>query len=180
MGRTQRAVRRALNPISTRVTMLVQGWAARRAFGVRHGAAVPAASAGFAPAAGWRPRHGRRRRGGLAAPVPVGESGGGLVKAGGPVAVPDVVGMAWGDAEEVLHRAGLFAVGLDADGQTPVAGVVVDQQPEPGVVLPVGSSVTVWVERGRGSAGERELRRPNPAPRSASGMVDEESGEAIG
>jgi hypothetical protein len=47
-------------------------------------------------------------------------------------------------------------------------------------VLRAGSQVTVWIERGRGSAGVREPRRPRPSPRSAMGMLDEVSGESVG
>jgi hypothetical protein len=98
MGPVQRVVRRALNPVSTRVTMLVQGAGTRRAFGVRRGGAVPRGSATYSPAMGWLPRPGRRRwRRGGAAPVPLGEAGGGMFKADGQVAVPDVVGLSWGE-----------------------------------------------------------------------------------
>lgn len=124
-------------------------------------------------AAGWQPLVGRR-----------------LVRAGtvpvaGQVGVPDVIGLGWDDAIGVLRRVGLVAVGPDPDGPPPAAlgwqrGVVVDQRPDPGPVLPVGSPVMVWVERGPGSADVRELRRPSPEPRAASGMVDEESNEAVG
>jgi hypothetical protein len=48
-------------------------------------------------------------------------------------------------------------------------------------VLPPGSTVTVWVERG-GGAGDREPRRPKPKPRVArdvpDDLPDQLSGEA--
>jgi hypothetical protein len=115
----------------------------------------------------------------------VGESGGELVQSEGRVEVPDVVGLRWDDADDVLHRAGLVAAGPDPDGPPLAAlgwpdGVVIAQRPGPDAMLPVRSMVRVWVERGRGSAGVREPRRPKAAPRAASGMVDEEFGEAIG
>ena len=99
--------------------------------------------------------------------------------------VPGVVGLSWDAARKVLHRVRLVAVGPDPDGLPLAAlgwpdGVVVDQRPDPGAVLAVGSPVTVWIERGPGSAGVREPRRPRPAPRAASGMVDEETDEAVG
>lgn len=96
-----------------------------------------------------------------------------------------VVGLLWDDARTVLHRVGLVAVGPDPDGPPLAAlgwpdGVVVDQRPDPCAVVPIGSSVTVWIERGPGSAGVREPRRPKPAPRAASGMIDEQTDEAAG
>jgi hypothetical protein len=178
MGPIQRAVRRALNPISTRVTLLVQGAGTRRAFRSRR-RSMRRATAAFGWISTSAPRPGSRphRVKASAAPVPVGN--------GEEVVVPDVIGLAWDDARTVLQRAGLVAVGPDPDG-LPLAelgwpdGVVVDQRPDPGTVLPSGAPVTVWIERGGGSAGVREPRRPNPAPRAASGMIDEESDEAVG
>lgn len=101
------------------------------------------------------------------------------------VPVPDVVGLGVDDARAVLKGAHLEAMSPDPDGPPLAAlgwpdGAVVDQDPDPGTFLPAGSWVTLWVERGPGSAGMREPRRPRPEPRSASGMLDEESGEAIG
>ncbi len=98
--------------------------------------------------------------------------------------VPNVVGMTWGRAREVLFDKGLVAVGSDPDGPPPTAlgwpgAVVTDQSPESGAKVPTGSSVTLWVERGGGS-GVREPRRPRPTPRAARGMVDETSDEAVG
>jgi hypothetical protein len=98
--------------------------------------------------------------------------------------VPDVVGLSWDDARTVLMRAGLVAVGPDPDGPPLAAlgwpgGVVVKQDPTAGAVLPDGSPVTVWVERGGGGgAGDREPRRPKPAPLSARDLPDELEDEA--
>lgn len=98
--------------------------------------------------------------------------------------VPNVVGLTWGRAREVLYGKGLVAVGSDPDAAPPTAlgwpgAVVTDQSPESGAKVPTGSSVTLWVERGGGS-GVREPRRPRPTPRAARGMVDETSDEAVG
>lgn len=172
MGAIQRAVRRALNPISTRLTMLVQGAATRR---------LPRGFATFSPTpAGWLlSKRGRGRWGSF------GRKARPIMNAGGQVVVPDVIGLGWDDARAVLHRFRLVAVGPDPD-EPPLAalgwpdGVVVDQRPEPGAVLPVGSPVMVWIERGPGSAGVREPRRPHPSPRRAAGMVDEQTDEVVG
>jgi PASTA domain len=100
------------------------------------------------------------------------------------VVVPDVVGRTWDDAREVLFLARLVAVGPDPDGP-PLAefgwpgGVVVRQEPRGGAVLPAGSPVTVWVERG-GGAGDREPRRPKPAPLTARELPDRMEDEAVG
>lgn len=99
--------------------------------------------------------------------------------------VPDVTGMTWDDARHVLQNSGLVAVGPDPDGP-PLGslgwtdGTVTDQSPEAGATVPHGSSVTLWIERGGGSAGVREPRRPKPNPRVARAMRDEESNEAVG
>jgi len=100
------------------------------------------------------------------------------------VRVPDVVGMTWDDARQVLREAGLVGVGPDPDGPPLAAlgwpdGVVTDQSPESGAKLPPGSPVTLWVERG-GGTGVREPRRPQPAPRAGRAMHDEPSDEAMG
>lgn len=104
---------------------------------------------------------------------------------GDAVLVPDLIGLDWSEAGAVLRGLGLKADSPDPDrkslGQRGwQGGIVVDQRPRHGTRVPPGSRVTLWIERGPGSAGVREPRRPNPAPRTASGMVDEETDEAIG
>ena len=86
-------------------------------------------------------------------------------------AVPDVVGLPWDEARQVLHLARLVAVGPDPDGP-PMAelawrtgAVVVQQKPKSGTRVPAGAPVTIWLDRG-GGAGDREPRRPRPAPKS--------------
>ena len=177
MGPIQRAMRRVLNPISTRVTMLVQGAGTRRAFRVRP-RAIQGGSATYGSASATAPRPGSR-------PVLAREAAVAVAAGSGEAVVPDVVGLLWDDARTVLHRIGLVAVGPDPDGPPLAAlgwpdGVVVDQRPGAGAVVPLGSSVTVWIERGPGSAGVREPRRPKPVPRAASGMIDERTDEAVG
>lgn len=100
------------------------------------------------------------------------------------VVVPNVVGMSWDDARRVLTEKRLVAVGPDPDGPPLAAqgwpnGVVTDQSPESGAKVPVGSSVTLWLDRGGGS-GVREPRRPKPTPRSGREMRYEPSDEAVG
>lgn len=100
------------------------------------------------------------------------------------VVVPNVVGMSWDDARQVLQGARLVAVGPDPDGPPLAAlgwpdGVVTDQNPESGAKVPIGSAVALWVERGGGS-GVREPRRPKPTPRIGEEMHYEDSDEAVG
>lgn len=101
------------------------------------------------------------------------------------VVVPNLVGMSWDDARLALLAVGLGAVGADPDGP-PLAAtgwpnvVVVDQVPEAGAKVALGTSVKLWLERGGGSAGVREPRRPSPAPKSCYEWYDERSDEAVG
>jgi eukaryotic-like serine/threonine-protein kinase len=60
------------------------------------------------------------------------------------VAVPDVVGMLGPDAEDALTTLGFFvAVKPKPSVQPP--GTVIDQKPDPGTMLPTGSTVTIRV-----------------------------------
>jgi DNA-binding Lrp family transcriptional regulator len=101
------------------------------------------------------------------------------------VVVPNVVGMSWDDARHTLQEVSLVGVGSDPDGPPLAAlgwpdGEVIDQSPESGAKVPPGSPVTLWIERGGGSAGVREPRRPKPSPRTAREMREEPSNEAVG
>jgi hypothetical protein len=102
------------------------------------------------------------------------------------VSVPNVIGMSWDAARQVLFERGLVAVGPDPDGPPLAAsgwpdGVVVDQTPESGAKVPPGSAVRLWLEsEGGGSAGVREPRRPSPKPKSAREMRYEPTDEAVG
>ena len=101
------------------------------------------------------------------------------------VRVPNVLGMSWDDARVALMKVRLFATGPDPDGPPmdviswPDA-TVVDQSPESGAKVPAGTAVRLWVNRGGGSAGVREPRRPLPGPQSAREMRYEQSDEAVG
>ncbi len=93
------------------------------------------------------------------------------------VVVPNVIGRTFDDARKALHELSLVGIGPDPDGPPPEAigrpdAVVVDQSPESGAVVPPGTSVTLWVERGGGS-GVREPRQPEPEPRLGIAMQDE-------
>jgi hypothetical protein len=167
MGPIQRAIRRALNPISTRVTMLVQGSGHRRVLRMgRQAARAGGTTYGWASASAPRPESRPHIAGVRAAPEAV---------SSGDVDVPDVVGLNWETARSVLHEVGLVAVGPEPDGPPLAAlgwpdGVVVDQRPGPGTVLPAGSPVTIWIERGPGSAGDARTAAPQAC--SPSGVRD--------
>ena len=100
------------------------------------------------------------------------------------VRVPNVLGKSFDDARVALLKVGLVAVGPDPDAP-PMQTIdwpdakVVDQTPESGARVPAGTSVTLWVMRGGGSAGVREPRRPLPGPQSAREMRYE-SDDAVG
>lgn len=91
--------------------------------------------------------------------------------------VPGVVGMSFDDAREVIMRARLVPRNARPDDE-PLApaewqsAVVVRQYPDPGTKLRAGSPVKLWVERGGGSAGVREPRRPKPPLREATAEID--------
>jgi hypothetical protein len=100
------------------------------------------------------------------------------------VMVPNVIGMSWNGARILLNDVKLVAVGPDPDGPSPAAlgwpdGVVTDQSPESGAMVPPGSAVTLWVERGGGPGGVREPRRPKPDPKSGRKMRDEATDDVV-
>jgi hypothetical protein len=101
------------------------------------------------------------------------------------VVVPNVVGMSWDHAREALMSRRLLAASHDPDGPSLAAlgwpnVVVVDQIPEAGAKVPSGTRVRLWLERGDGSAGVREPRRPSPDPKSGYEWQPEPSDEAVG
>lgn len=85
------------------------------------------------------------------------------------VVVPRLIGMRWDEARHQLEQLGLNGVRSDPDGP-PLAAlgwpntVVTDQSPESGARVPTHTTVTLWLERGDGSAGDREPLRPKPTP----------------
>jgi hypothetical protein len=94
-----------------------------------------------------------------------------------PLPVPDVIGLGFDEARDVLVRVGLVPVNGDPDAPPlePTqwrSSVVVRQYPDAGTPLPAGSQVKLWVERGGGTADVREPRRPHPPVREASGEID--------
>jgi predicted DNA-binding protein (UPF0251 family) len=82
------------------------------------------------------------------------------------VAVPNVVGLQYDDARDILRDLALVAIAPDPDVPPLFGGTVTDQSPEAGAKVPAGTGVRLWVERGGGS-GVREPRRPGPDPRRA-------------
>ena len=106
------------------------------------------------------------------------ENGGGQSK----VLVPNVVGLEWIEARDVLGRNGLVAINAQPDAPTDPESrgwVITDQSPESGARVPAGSVVRLWL-RGEGDSGVREPRRPRPTPRSARERLPEPRDQAIG
>jgi hypothetical protein len=97
------------------------------------------------------------------------------------VLVPNVVGLDWIEARDLLNDNELVAMNAQPDAPLPGATgwVVTDQSPESGARVPAGSVVRLWL-RGDGDAGVREPRRPRPTPRSAREMLPEPRDQAIG
>lgn len=144
--------------------------------------ATPGApSAEQSPSSGRGRREVSRRAVRRAARELVGEL---LPDPGTVVTVPDVVGLNWDDARNVLIGAGLAMVNPDLDAPPPtpldlMRSVVVDQQPKAGELVAAGSPVQVWLDRG-GGAGDREPRRPEPGPRPGRALPGEFADEAVG
>jgi hypothetical protein len=103
----------------------------------------------------------------------------------GTVVVPRLIGVRWDEARHHLEQLGLVGVRSDPDGP-PLAAlgwpntVVTDQSPESGAMVPTSSIVTLWLERGDGSAGDREPRRPAPTPLEGRELPDESTVRAVG
>jgi hypothetical protein len=98
------------------------------------------------------------------------------------VLVPNVVGLDWIQAREVLAGSELVAINVQPDALTDPgsrSSVVTDQSPESGARVPAGSVVRLWL-RGDGDAGVREPRRPRPTPRSSAKALSETRDRAIG
>ena len=98
------------------------------------------------------------------------------------VLVPNVVGLGWIEARDVLTGDGLVAINAQPDAPTDPGSsgwVVTDQSPESGARVPAGSVVRLWL-KGDGDAGVREPRRPRPTPRSAGEMLPEPRDQAVG
>ena len=66
---------------------------------------------------------------------------------GGPIEVPDVVGLNETEAVRALEAAGLTAEAAVAAGAVESHGTVVEQDPEPGSHVEVGSVVTLSIAR---------------------------------
>ena len=101
---------------------------------------------------------------------------------GSTVLVPNVVGLEWAEARDVLTGTGVVAVNADP-GAPALPGnegwTVTDQSPESGALVRVGSQVRLWL-KGDGGTGAREPRRPRPTPLSAREVRPEPRGKAVG
>jgi hypothetical protein len=98
------------------------------------------------------------------------------------VLVPNVVGLEWIEALDMLAGNGLVAINAQPDAPTDPetrGWRITDQSPESGARVPAGSVVRLWL-RGDGDAGVREPRRPRPTPRSARERLPEPRDQAIG
>jgi PASTA domain len=98
------------------------------------------------------------------------------------VLVPNVVGLEWIEARDVLAGKRLVAINAHPDTPTDLGSqgwVVTNQSPESGAMVRAGSVVRLWI-RGDGDAGVREPRRPRPTPRLAREMLPEPRDQAIG
>jgi transposase-like protein len=100
------------------------------------------------------------------------------------VLVPNVVGLDWIQARELLAGSELVAISAQPDAPTDPGSrgwVITDQSPESGSRVPPGSVVRLWLRgRGDGDAGVREPRRPRPTPRSAGATLPVPRDQAIG
>jgi hypothetical protein len=97
------------------------------------------------------------------------------------VRVPNVVGLDWIEARDLLSAEGLVAINAQPDspsGPGSRGWIVTDQSPESGARAAAGSVVRLWI-RGDGDAGVREPRRPRPTPRPAREMLPEPHDQAI-
>jgi hypothetical protein len=165
-GRFETVVRRAVNPLSTRVTMWWQATATTRAL---HRQPSRRDTSRLRPPIS-APQVRRQVHGAAIAyrisPMP-GHSA--------RVAVPDVLGLTWTEAKRILD--GLHLIAMHADGaefvDTELVGVVVRQDLPAGTVVPTGAWVTLWLGAGPGSAGVLEPRRPRPGPRTVAEAVAE-------
>jgi beta-lactam-binding protein with PASTA domain len=88
------------------------------------------------------------------------------------VRVPNVIGLEWTEARDLLAAEGLTAINVQPDEPGERGWVVTDQSPESGAQVMAGSAVRLWL-RGDGDAGVREPRRPRPTPRSAREQLPE-------
>src|SRR5271156_1966408 len=100
------------------------------------------------------------------------------------VLVPNVVGLDWIQAREVLSGSELVAINAQPDAPTDPGSrgwVITDQSPESGSRFPAGLVFRLWLRgRGDGDAGVREPRRPRPRPRSSGATLPEHRDQAIG
>jgi hypothetical protein len=98
------------------------------------------------------------------------------------VTVPNVVGLEWLDARDVLNAKGLVAISDEPEVPTTRGErdrIVTDQSPESGARVSTGAVVRLWLN-GDGGAGVREPRRPHPTPKSGREMLPEPRDQAVG
>jgi beta-lactam-binding protein with PASTA domain len=98
------------------------------------------------------------------------------------VVMPNVVGLDWIDARDVLSDKRLVGINAEQDTATMPGDrgwIVTDHSPESGARVTAGSVIRLWLN-GDGGAGVREPRRPRPTPKSARVMRPEPRDQAVG
>jgi beta-lactam-binding protein with PASTA domain len=80
-----------------------------------------------------------------------------------PIAVPDVTGQPYANAESALRGQGFVVTRVDVQSDTAAQGVVVAESPPPGTQISKGSKVTLSVSKGPSSTTVPDVRGQNQA-----------------
>jgi eukaryotic-like serine/threonine-protein kinase len=80
-----------------------------------------------------------------------------------PIAVPDVTGQPYANAESALRGQGFVVSRVDVQSDTAAKGVVVAEDPQPGTEISKGSKVTLQVSKGPASTTVPDVTQQNQA-----------------